>query len=288
MKIYVSNFGSNNISVINGNLEVEDKICLDDNMYVHHFCIDEKDERIYIPSGINGILYVVRINNKSIIDSISIGGNLSQVVMNGNEELYIANEDSNSIYIVDVKNNYPMGLICVDSMPHGIIIDEEQKKLYVPCLDSLVVIDIITKRIEKNIKLNMAPWHLNINKEENIIYIVAKNGSIILLDRFTFEILNVLSGFKFPVEISINYLKKEMYVTDFCNKSIEVLNYKINEHIKSIDIEGRPLGMDISKDQSKLFVSDVKNDRIMVFETSSLELIKNIDVDKEPTTIICR
>jgi len=288
LKIYVSNFGSNNISVINGNLEVEDKICLDDNMYVHHFCIDEKDERIYIPSGINGILYVVRINNKSIIDSISIGGNLSQVVMNGNEELYIANEDSNSIYIVDVKNNYPMGLICVDSMPHGIIIDEEQKKLYVPCLDSLVVIDIITKRIEKNIKLNMAPWHLNINKEENIIYIVAKNGSIILVDRFTFEILNVLSGFKFPVEISINYLKKEMYVTDFCNKSIEVLNYKINEHIKSIDIEGRPLGMDISKDQSKLFVSDVKNDRIMVFETSSLELIKNIDVDKEPTTIICR
>lgn len=288
MKIYVSNFGSNNISVINENLEVEDKIYLDDNMYVHHFCIDEKDERIYIPSGINGILYVVRINDKSIIDSISIGGNLSQVVMNGNEELYIANEDSNSIYIVDVKNNYPRGLVCVDSMPHGIIIDEEQKKLYVPCLDSLVVIDIITKRIAKNIKLNMAPWHLNINKEENIIYIVAKNGSIILVDRFTFEILNILSGFKFPVEISINYLKKEMYVTDFCNKSIEVLNYKINEHIKSIDIQGRPLGMDISKDQSKLFVSDVKNDRIMVFETSSLKLIKNIDVDKEPTTIICR
>ncbi|MEJ8554749.1 YncE family protein [Tepidibacter sp. Z1-5] len=288
MKIYVSNFGSNNISVINEKLEVEDKICLDENMYVHHFCIDEKDEKIYIPSGLNGILYVIRIKDQSIIDSISIGGNLSQIVMNSNEELYIANEDSNSIYIVDVKNNEPVGLICVDSMPHGIIIDEEQKKLYVPCLDSLVVIDIISKSIVKNIKLNMAPWHLNINKEENIIYIVTKNGSIILVDRFTFEILNILRGFKFPVEISLNYLKKEMYVTDFCNKSIDVLNYKTNERIKNIGIEGRPLGMDISNDGSKLFVSDVKNNLISVFDTSSLEIIKNIDVDKEPTTVICR
>ncbi len=288
MKIYVSNFGSNNISVINEKLEVEDKIYLDENIYVHHFCIDEKDEKIYIPSGLNGILYVVDIKDKSVIESISIGGNLSQVVMYSNEELYIANEDSNSIYIVDVKNNDPAGLICVDSMPHGIIIDEEQKKLYVPCLDSLVVIDIVEKRIVKNIKLNMAPWHIKINKEENIIYIVAKNGRIILVDRFEFKIVNVLNGFKFPVEISINYLRKEMYVTDFCNKSIDVLNYKTNERIKSIGVEGRPLGMDISKDQSKLFVSDVKNNLIMVFETSSLELIKNIDVEKEPTTVICR
>ncbi|WP_099188888.1 YncE family protein [Tepidibacter mesophilus] len=288
MKIYVSNFGSNNISIINEQLEIEDKICLDDNMHVHHFCIDEKYEKIYIPTGLNGILYVVNIKDKSIIDSISIGGNLSQVALYSDEELYIANEDSNSIYIIDVKNNNPVGLICVDSMPHGIIIDEEQRKLYVPCLNSLLVIDIVSKSIVKNIKLNFAPWHLKINKEENIIYIVDKSGNIILLDRFKFEIVNVLKGFKFPVEISISYLKKEIYVTDFCNKSIEVLNYKTNEHIKSVSIEGRPLGVDISKDESRLFVSDVKNNLIKVFETSSLELIKSIKVDKEPTTVICR
>ncbi|CAH2214464.1 YncE family protein [Tepidibacter aestuarii] len=288
MKIYVSNFCSNNISVINEKLEVEDTIYLDENMYVHHFCIDDKDEKIYIPSGLEGMLYVVSIKDKATIESISIGGNLSQVAMYSNEELYIANEDSNSIYIIDVKNNDPVGLICVDNMPHGIIIDEEQKKLYVPCLNSLLIIDIINKSIVKNIKLTSAPWHLKINREENIIYIVAKNGSIILVDRFKFEILNVLRCFKFPVEISINYLKKEMYVTDFCNKSLEVLNYKTNELIKSIAIEGRPLGIGISKDESKLFVTDVKNNLIKVFETSSLELIKNINVDKEPTTIICR
>ncbi|MCT4507791.1 MAG: YncE family protein [Tepidibacter sp.] len=288
MKIYVSNFGSNNIAIINEQLEVEDKIYLDENIFVHHFCIDEHDEQIYIPSGLNGILYVMNIENRSIIDSISMGGNLSQVVMHSNKELYIANEDSNSIYIVDAKNNDPIGVICVDSMPHGIIIDEEQKNLYVPCSNSLLVIDILSKSIVKNIKLDFKPWHLKINKEENIIYIVAKNGSIILVDRFKFEIVNILDCFKLPVEISINYSKKEMYVTDFCNKSIEVLNYKNNNHIKSIKVEGRPLGIDISKDEKKLFVSDVKNNLIKVFEANSLELIKDINVDKEPTTVICR
>ncbi len=65
---------------------------------------------IYIPSSSNGILYVLDLSNDKIIDTVSIGGSLSQVVLSDNE-LFVANEDSNSIYVLDKNTLNPIGII---------------------------------------------------------------------------------------------------------------------------------------------------------------------------------
>ncbi|EPZ53825.1 hypothetical protein H477_4664 [[Clostridium] sordellii ATCC 9714] len=48
---------------------------------------------MYIPSSFDGVLYVFDMITEQIIDSVSIGGNLSQVSI-CKDELFIANEDS--------------------------------------------------------------------------------------------------------------------------------------------------------------------------------------------------
>ncbi|SHH01976.1 YncE family protein [Tepidibacter thalassicus] len=289
MRVYVSNFLSKSISIINGKfLLEEDRIYLDENVYPHHFCIDKNEKIIYIPSSVNGVLYIVSIEDKTVIDSISIGGNLSQVVLYNDEELYIANEDSNSIYIVDVKKVNPIGVVCVDNMPHGIVLDKNQHKLYVPCSNYLIVIDVISKNIIEKVELNFTPWHLKVDEIKNIIYVTTKNGRIIILDRFTFKIINVLDCFKLPIEIILNDLKNEVYITDFCRQSVLILDSEEYKIKKEIEILGKPLGINISCDKKILFVSDIKNDTIKAFNIEDYSLIKDIKVDKEPTTIICR
>lgn len=288
MKVYVSNFLGKSISIIDGNkLVEEDRIYLDENVYPHHFCIDEKEEIIYIPSSLNGILYVVSIKDKAIIDSVSIGGNLIQVVIY-KEELFIANEDSNSIYIINRNSLEPVGLVSVDNMPHGMVLDENLSRIYVPCISGLTVIEVTSKNIIKKIRLGFEPWHLKIDEYKNIIYVVTKCGKIVILNRFNFELIGVLNYFKLPIEISINYLKSEIYVTDFCDKSVNIINSNEYEVIKKIKFFGNPLGIDISKDKKILFVSDIEENSIKVFDVKTYNMIKQIKVDKEPTTIICR
>ncbi|SHJ67803.1 YncE family protein [Tepidibacter formicigenes] len=289
MKVYVSNFLSKSISIIDKKLLIEeDRIDLYENVYPHHFCIDKKEEIIYIPSSLNGVLYIVSIKDKVVIDSVSIGGNLSQVALYNDEELYIANEDSNSIYIIDIQKMNPIGVICVDDMPHGMVLDKNQHKLYVPCSDYFTVIDVISKNIVEKVKLNFMPWHLKVDEIKNVIYVATKDGHIVLLDRFTFKTIKTLNNFKLPIEIAFNNLKNEVYVTDFCNKSIDILDSKKYKIIKKIEILGRPLGISISNDKKLLFVSDIENNVIKVFNTENYNFIKDIKVDKEPTTIICR
>ena len=149
MKVYVSNYLSKSISIIDyDSLTLENEIKLDENIYPHHFCIDKETKKMYLPSSSNGILYILDMNSEKIIDSSSIGGSLSQIAMY-KEEIFIANEDSNSIYFMDKNTLDPIGMISVDDMPHGFCFDLPRKKLYVPCMDSITCIDIINKFIEK-------------------------------------------------------------------------------------------------------------------------------------------
>lgn len=289
MTVYVSNFLGKSISVIDGEKLIEDyRIYLDENIYPHHFCIDKKEEKLYIPSSLNGLLYVVDIKKKKIIDSISIGGNLSQVVLYNDRELFVANEDSNSIYIIDTQTLQPMELITVDNMPHGMILDEELNKLYIPCVNSLVIMDVISKNIIGRIKLNFEPWHLKIDEINDILYVVTKNGKILVLDRHIFKIIKIIDYLKHPIEMVVNDFKKQIYVTDFCDKSIIILDNVNYEIINKINICGNPLGIDISIDKKLLFISDIEENNIKAIDIENLKIIKEINVDKEPTTIICK
>ena len=82
MKVYISNYLSHSISIIDyETLEMEREIVLDNNIYPHHFCVDEDEGKIYIPSLVNGTLYEVDIISGKILNSISVGGSLSQICM---------------------------------------------------------------------------------------------------------------------------------------------------------------------------------------------------------------
>lgn len=209
MKIYISNYLSKSISIVDySTLELEKEIVLEDNIYPHHFCIEKEKNLIYIPSSSNGILYVLDLSNDKIIDTVSIGGSLSQVVLSDNE-LFVANEDSNSIYVLDKNTLNPIGIIGVDNMPHGFDFDRESKKLYVPCINSIVCIDTINKNIQKKINMDFRAWHIELDKQKKEMYISTLDGKLIIIDEVSMDIKKVLYEFLLPVEIRFNYSGKK-------------------------------------------------------------------------------
>ena len=279
MKVYVSNYLSKSISIIDyDSLTLENEIKLDENIYPHHFCIDKERKKMYLPSSSNGILYILDMNSEKIIDSSSIGGSLSQIAMY-KEEIFIANEDSNSIYFMDKNTLDPIGMISVDDMPHGFCFDLPRKKLYVPCMDSITCIDIINKVIEKKIDIDFKAWHVQLDKYKSEIYVSTLDGNVVIIDEELLNTKKVFDEFLLPVQISFNYKDKKVYIAD--------LGYKKSKYIGSIDIEGIPQGLEISPDEERLFISDTQNNSLKVYDTSTNQLIKVIKVGKEPTTIIC-
>ncbi len=286
MKVYVSNYLSRSISIIDyDKLTLDKEIKFEENIYPHHFCIDKKSKKMYLPSSSNGILYVLDMESEKIIDTSSIGGSLTQIGIY-EDEIFVANEDSNSIYFMDKNTLNPICMISVDDMPHGFCFDFPRKKLYVPCMDSITCIDIINKVIEWKLDINLKAWHVQLDKYKNEICVSTLDGKVIRIDENTMEIKQVFDEFLLPVQIAINYKDGKVYVADLGYKNIKILD-KREKYIGNIDIDGIPQGLEISPDENRLFISDTQNNSLKVYDTSTNELIKEIKVGKEPTTIIC-
>ena len=287
MKVYISNYLSRSISIIDySTLELEMNVQLDENIYPHNFCIDKIQQLAYIPSSLDGELYVLDLSTGKIIDDISIGGKLSNIAL-CNEELFISNEDSNSIYVLDLKTLNPIGIIGVDNMPHGFDIDYINNKLYVACIDSIICIDTISKMICKKIDIDFKAMHVKLDRNKNEIYTSTLDGKVLIIDEENLKIKKIIDKFLVPVEICFNYKSKQIYVADMGHKKVIVLDYDTGEILDYINIDGNPQGLQISNDYKLLFISDTKNNLIKIYNTLDNLLLKDIKVGKEPTTIIC-
>lgn len=285
MKIYISNYLSGSISIIDiTKLEVDREIKLEENIYPHYFCVDEEEKLMYVPS--NGILYIVDLSTNKVIDTVSIGGSLTQIAFN-NEDLFLSNEDADSIYILDKKYLNPVGIISVDEMPRGFDIDRDDNKMYVPCDTSIFCIDVDKKCIDKKVDFDFKVWQIEIDKKKKEIYVSTLDGRIAILNKNDLSIKKFLDNFLLPIKICFNYSQNKIYVTDLGYNDIRVLDYETGEQLDFIEIDGSPQGLDISKDEKLLFVSDTQKNSIKVYDTSKNILIKEIKVGKEPTTIIC-
>ena len=287
MKVYISNYLSHSISIIDyETLEMERDIVLDNNIYPHHFCVDEDEGKIYIPSLVNGTLYEVDIISGKILNSISVGGSLSQIFMHG-DELFVSNEDTNSIYIINKYTLEAISMISVDDMPHGLGYDQKNNKLYVPCINSIICIDIENKIIYKKIDTDFKAWHLEVDEKKKEIYVSTLDGKLVILKEDDLEIINTFYELLLPVQIRFNYIDERVYISDLGYNQIKILDYRLGKYIGKIKVNGIPQGLEISKDYSRLFVSDTENDEIKVYDTKTNQLIKAIHVGKEPTTIVC-
>lgn len=287
MKVYISNYLSRSISILDyPNFELEREIKLDEDIYPHSFCIDKVKNLAYIPSSHGGEVYVLDLNIGKIIDDISIGGKLTNIALY-NDELFITNEDSNSIYVLDANTLNPIAVIGIENMPHGFDIDPVNNRLYVACVNSIVCIDIINKCIDNQVYTSFKPWHIKIDKEKREIYTSTLDGKVVVLNEDTLEVIKSIETFLAPVQICFNYDNKKIYVADMEHKEVIILDYETSEVLECIKIDGNPQGLQISKDYNLLFVSDTKTNSIKIYNTLDNSLMKNIHVGKEPTTILC-
>lgn len=153
MNIYIFNFLSRNISIIDEkSLEVVDEIYLNENIYPHNFYA--YNGILYISNSYDGYLYLLDLKDKKIKDSVAVGTNIKNIKIH-NEEIFIINEDANSIYILNLENLSPICVISVNNNPYDFDIVGE--KLFVKGNNSIIIIDIKEKNIVGEIKTKNEP-----------------------------------------------------------------------------------------------------------------------------------
>jgi YVTN family beta-propeller protein len=197
------------------------------------------------------------------------------------KKVYVANEYSNTVSVIDTETDKVQATIHVGSFPYGIDTNPLNNRVYVTNRGSntVSVIDgsIDTKLLD--LPVGKSPVGIAVNPSTNLIYVTNfEDGTLSVIDDITNEVIDTISVGKTPYGIAVNPLSNKIYVADIITDTVSVIDGKTNKVTAKISVGKKPtdLAIDIAKGNPRLYVTNYDSDSVSVIDTLTNNVIDNI------------
>jgi YVTN family beta-propeller protein len=197
------------------------------------------------------------------------------------KKVYVANEYSNTVSVIDTETDKVQNRINVDVFPYGIDTNPLNNRVYVTNKGSntVSVIDGSINSKLADITVGKSPVGIVVNPSANWIYVTnLEDGTLSIIDGISNEVIKTLSVGKIPYGIAVNPLSNKVYVTDIDSNTVSVIDGETNNITAKISVGKRPTGLaiDITEVNNRLYVANHDSDSISVIDTITNNVIDNI------------
>ena len=229
---------------------------------------------------------VISLKSNPIISSGSfpIGIDINPIT----NKLYVANQFSNTISVIDIEKSIVEKNIDVGNSPYDIDVNPFSNRIYSSNRDSnsISVIDGFTNKELTEIPVGKSPLGIGINLATSWIYVANLNsGTITVIDAIDNHIIKSLKFASLPYDIVINPHKNKVYISDLGKNSVLVLDGNNNTLVSTIPVGSKPSALAINTQTNTIYVSNFLNQSVSVINGTSSKLETNIKVRDNPVGI---
>jgi YVTN family beta-propeller protein len=225
------------------------------------------------------------INNTSITNSNSISdARVNNITSNRSEQSGISEQPSSPATTTLGSgigvDTYPVG-ISINPITKNIYVANEFS-------NTVSVVDIPTLKVEKTISVENFPYALDSNVLNNRVYVTNRgSNSVSVIDGSTTSILYNISVEKSPVGIAVNPSASWIYVTNLDSRSISVIDGITNTVDETIRLgrEGIPYGIAVNPVTNSVYVTDIGSNSMHVIDGLTNDIIASVSVGKKPVSI---
>jgi YVTN family beta-propeller protein len=253
-KIYVTNLGSNSVSIIDGstntilgNVEnVTSPVSVD---------VDPIRSWIYVTNiDTNTLSKIDAVTNK-VVKNVTVGTHPYSVKTSGGREykIYVTNIGSNTVSVIDGISFKLIKNIHVGKFPVGIAVNPKTNKVYVTnhLSNTISVINGSSDTVLKNITVGNNPDGIDINLETNKIYVTnTGSNTVSVIDGLTSTVTRTIAvnsninpeleaqkhplppSVQFPTVasfIAVDQRKNMIYVTNTGSNTVSVIDGSTND-----------------------------------------------------------
>ncbi|MGN6632452.1 MAG: YncE family protein [Nitrososphaeraceae archaeon] len=234
------------------------------------------------------------------VDSYPIG----IAVNSATGKIYVANEFSNTISVIDESTDKIQATIKVDSFPYGIDVNPLTNRVYVANRGSntISVIDGSTNLKMADVHVGNSPIDVAVNPSSSLVYVTnIESATVSVIDGITNTISSTIKVGSIPYAIAVNPITNMVYVTDIGGGSISILQNSKNANdnnsnsnsnninvIRTFEkINGfiAPAGIAINISTNKAYVSDYASNTVFVIDLKTNSVIHRIKVGTNPVGI---
>jgi len=202
--------------------------------------------------------------------------------------LYVANQFSNTISVIDIDKSKVEKNIDVGDSPYDVDVNPFSNRIYTSNRDSdsVSVIDGFTNKELTKVTVGDSPLGIGINLGRGWVYVANLDSSTItVIDAIDNHVIKTLKYATLPYDIVINPLTNRVYVSDLGRDRVLVLDGSNNTLVSTVPVGSKPSVLAINIQTNMIYVSNFSNDSVSVINGTSNKVETNIKVGHNPVGI---
>ncbi len=230
------------------------------------------NNKIYVTNQLTGTVSVIDPATNTVTGAVNTGGNPMSVTFHGNRGYVATGNNGNSIKVFDLTTNQVVDTYTAGagSRPVMARVTPDGQKLYVTNQlgNTLTVIDLDTKAVEKTFTLGNHPTMIEFDEVNKFAYVTVEFANkVSVIDTTSHTLVADIAVGQTPIGIQLRPDKKRAYVVNFTANGPQFSNpgtvsvvdldpasATYRKVIETIPVGNGPVGATISPDGHQLWV----------------------------------
>jgi YVTN family beta-propeller protein len=262
-KIYVANFNSNNVTVINGATNTTTTVSA--GSYPYGVAVNPVTNKIYVGEYYGDNVTVIDGTTNSTT-TVGTGSYAEFVAVNPvTNKTYVANQSSNNVTVIDGATNKTT-TVGTGPAPAALAVNPMTNKIYVPnsLSNTVTVIDGATNKTT-TVSAGTGPSAVAVNPVTNKIYVVNQgSNNVTVIDGATNTPATVSAG-SYPYGVAVNPVTNKIYVTNYSSNDVTVIDGATNTAV-TLEAGTNPFGVAVNSVANQIYVANQGSNNITVID----------------------
>lgn len=201
--------------------------------------------------------------------------------------LYVSNEDSGTASVVDIPARRVIARVPVGREPEGVRLAPDGKTVWVTSEgDATVsVIDTRSNTVRATVSTGKRPRNVAFTPDGAVAYVTAEVGGVVtVVDARTFRVrhdIRLPPGSK-PMGVVVSPDGRRVYVTTGRGGMLAVVATGSDSLLAAIPVGARPWGVAVTPDGRKVYTANGPSGDVSVLDAATLKVVKRVKVGKLP------
>jgi YVTN family beta-propeller protein len=244
--VYVTNFGSGDVSVINGRTgTVAGTITVGSGPI--GVAVDQGDDTVYVANFSDDTVSVINGRTGTVDDTITVGDSPRGVAVDqGDDTVYVTNQVSNTVSVINGRTRTVAGTITVGSNPIGVAVNEGDDTVYVANSTSgtVSVINGRTRTVDDTITVGGGPYGVAVNDGDDTVYVTNfSSNTVWVINGRTRTVDDTITVGTRPYGVAVDQGDDTVYVTNAGSNNVSVINGRTRTVAGTITVGSSPNGV---------------------------------------------
>jgi YVTN family beta-propeller protein len=284
-KAYVVDTQRDCVSAIN--ISTQQVTCIPVGKSPIAMALNPRTHLIYIANHGSGTVSVIdektnRVAATIPVDSLPYSIAVDQLT----NQIFVSSVYSNSLKIIDGASGSvrTMKAISADAMS----LNAEAGRLYLLGYESaeLTVFNAADQALSKLPMGQMHLWAIGRNPATSTFYVTRIGSADVLAYNEKLHTSSIIKTGNYPCAIAINTKANRIYVVNYADQSLTVIDGKDNHVLATLSVGNHPQAVAVDEAADKAYVVNVLDDSVTIIDGAKSSVASTISVGKNPYGIV--